>query len=486
MINLIKNELTKIFHKKAIYILAIITVLFTLLSGAIIKFALNIDSVILDDSVTKMLEDGLKNYDLEDPEQLEYYVDDLTTIDATKLMKKYDRDSWQYYRVSNYGYDYLHSLNEAKYISKDKEEIKEAEEAYNNFVKEIDEHDWQYFVNNDLAQAKEQKDNILESLKNEELSDNEKLELNKNLNDVNYRIEGYEYRLNLKIPNDGSSKSMLVDQYVANAIQYQGMNKDESQIKDYDDLLMKREVEEAYYVSKYKLENKMEETDMFSTSQMFLGETTAPVLFVIVAIIMIAGSIVADEFNKGTVKQLLLRPYKRWKILLSKYLTAIIVFLLFLVFYEVVTYVTYGAILGFDSYKIPIVLYSFTSHKAFEMSVFANMLVNLLSILPAYLIILTLTFFIGILTTNGGVSIAVGFLVFFFGNILNQMASVFNTRILAFIPTMCWNFNEYLYGGLPSYKYSNLGLSITISLLTFLIFLIGSFIVFKKKDIKNQ
>ena len=427
-----------------------------------------------------MLEDGLKNYDLEDPEQLEYYVDDLTTIDATKLMKKYDRDSWQYYRVSNYGYDYLHSLNEAKYISKDKEEIKEAEEAYNNFVKEIDEHDWQYFVNNDLAQAKEQKDNILESLKNNELSDNEKLELNKNLNDVNYRIEGYEYRLNLKIPNDGSSKSMLVDQYVANAIQYQGMNKDESQIKDYDDLLMKREVEEAYYVSKYKLENKMEETDVFSTSQMFLGETTSPVLFVIVAIIMIAGSIVADEFNKGTVKQLLLRPYKRWKILLSKYLTAIIVFLLFLVFYEVVTYVTYGAILGFDSYKISIVLYSFT------MSVFANMLVNLLSILPAYLIILTLTFFIGILTTNGGVSIAVGFLVFFFGNILNQMASVFNTRILAFIPTMCWNFNEYLYGGLPSYKYSNLGLSITISLLTFLIFLIGSFIVFKKKDIKNQ
>ena len=114
------------------------------------------------------------------------------------------------------------------------------------------------------------------------------------------------------------------------------------------------------------------------------------------------------------------------------------------------------------------------------------MLVNLLSILPAYLIILTITFFISIVTTNSAVSIAVGFLTFFFGNILNQMASVFNTRILAFIPTMCWNFNEYLFGGIPAYKYSNLPTSIIVSIITFLVFLIGSFIIFQKKDIKNQ
>ncbi len=486
MINLVKNELSKIVHKKGIYILAIITILFTLLSGAIVKFALNIDSVFLEDSVTNMLEENLKNYDLEDPEQLEYYVDDKTTVDEARLLKKYDKDSWQYYTISSVGYDYLHNINEAKYITKDDKALEEAQNVYDEFIKELNEHDWQYFVKKDLEEAKEQKASLEESLKNEELTDNERLDLTRSLNDVKYRIEGYEYRLKLNVPNDGSSKSSLIDSYVANAIQYQGMNKDESQISDYEDLLMKREVEESYYVAKYKLDNNIEETDIFSTSQMFLSETVAPVLFVIVAIIMIAGSIVADEFNKGTIKQLLLRPYKRWKILLSKYITTIIVFLLFLVFYEIVTYLTYGCILGFDSYKAPIVLYSFTTHEAFEMSLFTNMLINLLSILPAYLIILTLTFFMGVLTTNGTVSITVGFLVFFFGNILKQMASVFNARILAFIPTMCWNFNEYLYGGLPTFKYSNLGISIVVSIITFLIFLVGSFIVFKKKDIKNQ
>ncbi len=486
MINLIKNELSKIIHKKAIYILAIITILFTILSGVIIKVALNLDTVFLNDSISPIIEGNLKNYDLSDPEQLNYYVNDKTDLDLINDLKKYDSDSWQYYRVSNMGYDYIHAINEAKYISKNQDALKEAEQRYTDFISEIDNNDWQYFVKNDLKAAEEQKNTLEENLKDDKLSENEKLEINKRIDEINYRIEGDEYRLELNVPDDGSSESILIEDYVASATAYLSINKDESQITDHDELLSKRELEEAYYVAKYKLDNQIEETDIFSTSQMFLSETVAPVLFVIVAIIMISGSIVADEFNKGTIKQLLLRPYKRWKILLSKYITSIIVFFLFLAFYELATYLTYGIILGFESYSIPVVLYNFNTGQAFEMSPFMNMLVNLLSILPAYLIILTITFFISIVTTNSAVSIAVGFLTFFFGNILNQMASVFNTRILAFIPTMCWNFNEYLFGGIPAYKYSNLPTSIIVSIITFLVFLIGSFIIFQKKDIKNQ
>ena len=481
MIKLIKNELSKIIHKKAIYILAIVTILFTILSGYIIKLAANIDNLLTSDTYMEILEEGLKSYDLNNPEELNWYVDDKTELDIAKEMKKYDSDSWQAYRMSTMGYDYLHTINEAKYVSKDNKALEEAQKVYDEFVKEIDNNDWQ-----DLAEAEAQKNIVEEQLKNDKLSDKEKLELNNSLKNFEYTIDGYNYRLKLDIPVDNSDDSLLVDQYVSSAIQYEGLNKDEYQINDYDELTSKREVEKNYYEAKYKLDNDIKSGDMFSASELLLADSIAPVLFVIVAVVMIAGTIISDEFNKGTIKQLLLRPFKRWKILLSKYITSIIVFLLFLLFYEIMTYCIYGVILGFDSYKIPVVLYNFTTHEAFQMSLIGNILINLLSILPAYLIILTITFFIGIVSTNGAVSIAVGFLVFFFGNIINQMAVIVDSKLIAFIPSMCWNFNAYLFGGLPTFKYSNLGIAIFVSALVFIIFLVGSFIVFRKKDIKNQ
>lgn len=486
MIKLIKNELSKVIHKKAIYILAIITILFTALSGFIIKLAANIDDIFTSDTYVESLESTLDYYDLDNPEDLEGYVEVRTDIDIAKEMKKYDSDSWQAYRMSNVGYDYLHKINEAKYVSKDKKALEEAQKVYDEFIKEIDNNDWQYFVKKDLAEAETQKNKLEEQLKNDNLSDSEKQELNKSLKNIEYTIDGYNYRLNLNIPVSSKDESLLVDNYVSYATQYEGMNKDEEQISDYDELTTKRDVEKNYYEAKYKLDHNIKSGEMFSASELLLADSIAPVLFVIVAVVMIAGTIISDEFNKGTIKQLLLRPFKRWKILLSKYITSIIVFLLFLLFYEVMTYCIYGAILGFDSYKVPVVLYNFTTHEAFQMSLIGNILINLLSILPAYLIILTITFFIGIVSTNGAVSIAVGFLVFFFGNIINQMAVIVDSKLIAFIPSMCWNFNAYLFGGLPTYKHSSIGIAIFVSALVFVIFLVGSFIVFRKKDIKNQ
>ena len=58
-------------------------------------------------------------------------------------------------------------------------------------------------------------------------------------------------------------------------------------------------------------------------------------------------------------------------------------------------------------------------------------------------------------------------------------------KYLSWVPSLCWDFTDYLFGGISSYKYSNLYLSLFVSIVTFLIFFIGSFICFKKKDIKN-
>ena len=40
--------------------------------------------------------------------------------------------------------------------------------------------------------------------------------------------------------------------------------------------------------------------------------------------VIVAAGIVASEFTQGTIKMLLSRPVKRWKILTSKYVTVIL------------------------------------------------------------------------------------------------------------------------------------------------------------------
>ncbi|WP_145453457.1 ABC transporter permease subunit, partial [Staphylococcus epidermidis] len=48
-------------------------------------------------------------------------------------------------------------------------------------------------------------------------------------------------------------------------------------------------------------------------------------------VLIIAAGIVANEFSWGTIKVLLVKPYKRWKILLSKYIAVNLFLLLMLI-----------------------------------------------------------------------------------------------------------------------------------------------------------
>ena len=87
MINLIKNELIKVFSKKSIYILAIVTTIFMGLNVAIYKFS---ESGDLNETLVSVVEENLHNYDMKDPEELLWYVEDLSNVEMNKLASKYD------------------------------------------------------------------------------------------------------------------------------------------------------------------------------------------------------------------------------------------------------------------------------------------------------------------------------------------------------------------------------------------------------------
>ena len=486
MIKLVKNELSKIFHKKAIYIIAIITAAFTLLSTFVIGLAEDVDMLFENDQYYDLLEKQLKQYDLNDVDELEWYVEDKTSIDTYKIAKEYDKDSWQYYMLSTNASEYIKNMNKAKYIEKNDELYEEALNKLNEFVKEIKDNDWTYFVSKEKTDTEETLDNLKKQLNDKDITEQEKSSIEKEIASINIKLQGLNYRLDKKIPYSYSNASNLVEEFVNNGILYLGYNKDEDSYISRDELLEKRNVEKTYFIAKYKLDNNIEKDRHYSAGDLMFQDSSATIMFVVVVIVMIAGTIMGEELSKGTIKQLLLRPHKRSKILLSKYIATLIVFVLFLLYYELVSFISYGIGTSFQSYSMPVITYSFTAHQVIELNLIQGISINLVSVLPEYLIILTLAFFLSVVASSNGLAVTISFLVYFFASIINGLISMTNYKILSIFPTMCWNFNEYLFGGLPSYKYASLPVSIIVSIVTFLLLFITTFIVFKHKDIKNQ
>lgn len=486
MINLVKNELIKIFHKKGIYVIAIITALFVGLTTFVTKLADSIGDYVLDDSYYSMLEENLKNYDLNNAEELNWYVSEKDQIDLYKVTKDYDSLSWQYYLIETNGYDYIDKMNRAQYILKDDTAYEEAKKELDIYLQSIKEHDWQYFVQKDKEESENKIKEYKSLLEDETIDDSERQGIEKQIEVEQITLDGYNYRLDKNIPYGYDTASSLISEYVSAGTNYISLNKDEKTYISRGDLLDKREVEKTFYVAKYKLDNDLYNAPYFNASDVLYQNAATPILFIVVAIVMIAGTIVSEEFNKGTIKQLLLRPYTRVKVLLSKYIATLIVFGLFILFYEVISFLFYGLTMNFQSYTMPIVEYSFVTHEVIEINLFGGVLLNLLSVLPVYILILTLAFFLGTIFSSGGVAITISFLVYLFGDLINGLISLTDYKVLRLFPTMCWNFNHFLYGNLPIDEYVTFYPSLIVVIVTFVILFGGAFIIFTHKDIKNQ
>lgn len=477
MINLIRNELTKIFSKKAIYVYTVIVFLMLIFMSVLAK-KLNNSDVGLEDVYVDSLKDSLDNYDLSDKQQLNFYIGDRVLIDVSELRADYHYDSPEYYYIEEVIQPLIENKYGLEYRDKDVEAAKNVQLEIDKEIKKLDNFAWKAVINerkNEIdLEIKDAKDLLLLDKDNEEIkSAIEILEL---------ELWCLNYRLDNEIPLSYSPKSNLVDSYYDYSLEYKSIVKDESVLNDKDEIRKKRETEANYFVTKYKLENEIvDDQNMIE----FIVESMSYVDgLIIVAIIILSGSIISEEFNKGTIKQLLTKPHSRIKILTSKIIACLIAITLFVILYEAVFILAncyensnFTSILGNT------VVYDFNLGKVKEVSVLSHCLYGFVSVLPAYLIIFVLVLFIGALSTSSVASMAIGFGIFLFYDLLSLWLS---PKVLAYIPFYTWNLSPYMYGGMNSNKYATFGTSLVIDIVTILVFGVLAYILFNKKEIKNQ
>lgn len=220
--------------------------------------------------------------------------------------------------------------------------------------------------------------------------------------------------------------------------------------------------------------------DRESTVWTFMKDSTDFISFAGLFVIIIAAGIVAHEFSTGTVKILLVKPYRRWKILLSKYLAVNLFFFLMLAVVFVIAGITGLVLFGTGDAAANVHL-AYVNGAVEEQ----NLLLYLgktyvLNSLSVYLLV-AMAFMISAVFRNSGLAIGLSvFLLLMGGTITNLLAAKFDwAKYSLFANT---NLMQY-FDGMPMVEGMTIGFSITMMLIYFAIFHLLAFGVFTKRDI---
>lgn len=475
MSNLVKNEIIKILKKIGIYIMLITILAYIILANALSKYVDN-ETYITDEyneEYISTLRSTMQSLDTNLNSNLELYVHDKTTVDTYELLKKYDKNSWQYAIIKDKGTEYISQINQCKYILKNENELKVAQNQCDEFIKKLDKNNWKLFAKEDLARLKQAKaENQTEINKEDKLQD--------------IQIEGLEMRLKYNIEYGNNYKNEALSNYTQNSLMLADL--EENNNKTYEEKQQYQTAKAEQAKNKYVIEKDI---DIYSKSNLramllkLFSDYSEYDLFIVIMVVLIAGAIVSEEFNKGTIKLLLVRPYKRSKILLAKFITVLITIFATMIIVCALQFIVGGIFFGFDSLNIPAIEYDYGSGQIIEMSIFKNLIMRALGKLPIYILLGTLAFSLSTLFTNTAVAISITLLGYMGSDIINELGYAFKLKWLKFFVTPNWDFTQFYFGKLPQMEGITVSFSAAICLVYFIIMLTYSFLIFKNRNIKN-
>lgn len=485
MNNLIKNELIKIFKKKGIYITLFIILAFIILTNCVYKYFYSTDSYsYYSENYGEHIKRELSSLDPSKPSDTSMYIDLKTQLDIFELMKKYDKNAWQRDIISSNVANYLKEKNTYLYSTdKDESKSKEIDNKINEVLLKLDNDDWKYFAQEELKGAKESIKE-LEKQKEETIDKQQIATIEDSIKIAKIDLEIAEYRINQNIKYGNDYMNIALSRYQNESKNVEQMEKDKADFKfeekkEYNNSVAQKEI------NKYILDNKVDANktdDLRGILSSFFDEYG---LFIIVMVIMIAGTIVSEEFNKGTIKLLLVKPYSRNKILLSKFITVVIMIAFSLIAVIGMELIVGGIMFGFESLSIPILEYNFNTNSLETINVFAYLFTSILTKLPIIILLAILSFAFSTIFTNSAVAIALPLLGYMGSEVINLLATKFNVQFLKFFVTLNWDFGQYLFGQLPLMEGLTPQFSSIICIVYILVMIIPTFIIFKKKNIKN-
>lgn len=462
MIRLMYNEIVKLVKKKSFYIVTFIFILFCILTNIVYHTSLdNYDTVEVD---TQELEEENLPLNLNNSEDLLIYVENLTAIKVVQLKNEYSSNI-QEYLIDHFLYSYVYQMYENEYVLKNQELYMASLATLEERIEYVSESNWKFFLEERISYLETRLD---------ETEGIEKERYERLLELANYRREN-------NVPYDDSN-------YIHNSLDFL-----EENIVEYinllnDDNLTKEEksrlefLEEKMSIHEYVIETEQDILNEHTLRAVLINFSGEFGLFILIYVIMVAGSIVSEEYQRGTIKNLLTKPFRRRTILTSKLLVVILFIPFIMLFMSVVEIIVGGMMLGFNSLLVPVVLYVNGGVETY--SVLGYLFSLLLANLPIYLIVGILAFMLSTITASTSAAITISFLFYLLFNVISNLAVLYDFGVFKIFISLYWDFSY-----LVDFSVSPFGISFSTSILVILLYsflmLCITYVTFGKKDVKN-
>lgn len=210
--------------------------------------------------------------------------------------------------------------------------------------------------------------------------------------------------------------------------------------------------------------------------------TESYILFVLITIftVVIAADSVAGEFTWGTIKLLLIRPWSRSAILLSKYVSTLLFALGFAIVAFIVTLLVNMAVFGYsdNSQELSSGIVSGLSDWEFVLKFYLFQFITLI-------IIVTFGFTMSSAFRSGGLAIGLSISFLFAGNLITGLFAIADKAWVKYVLFMHLDLTSYINGGtgpIPNHP-TTLGFSLAVLAVYFVLFNLISWTVFRKRDI---
>lgn len=206
--------------------------------------------------------------------------------------------------------------------------------------------------------------------------------------------------------------------------------------------------------------------------------------FITLFSVIVGSQNVAAEFGDGTIKQLLIRPHRRWKILLSKFIAVNLYSILLTIVFVIFSYLI--GLLFFDNSgfsnqaNIPDVMPGSTTVTISEGALFFK---TLLYFLPGLLMINTISFMLSTLFKSQALAVGVGIFVLFVNSTLSGVLTLLMNEFNWFKYLPFPHLDLTPYAMFSTMNDLTVGYALTVLTIYFLGFIALTFTYFQKRDI---
>lgn len=482
MSKLIKNELIKIFSKKSMIVIGVIILVIIIGFNVLNKISQNMSNSYsaYSESYIQYLDEELAELDPNKPSDINKYVETKSQKDLATLAKDYKETSWQAEVIGTVISPIIEEMNNYEYIDKNNEALTCSKAKYDGMLTALKNNDWKYFATKELDSLNTQ----IEELNTLIAQDSENDDLKTQLKSLELQKEVVNLRLDKNI-NYGSDnyKSIAVQNYrmyMGNYIQSsQGKNLTDEEKSEINGYLEKANL------YKYDLYNDTEYQNTATANYTFQNSIGTYIAIIVMIVVIVAGVSISEEFNKGTVKLLLVRPYSRTKILISKLIAVFITMLITTATILLLQFIIGGIVYGFGTYMMNVVQFDFTTNSIVTLNIFAYLGLIFICKLPIFILIGTLAFALSTLFLNSPLAVALPILGYMGSDVINMIAISYKWNWVKYFVTPNWDLSQYLFAGTPMFSGISIEFSITICAIYFVIMLVASIVSFKKRNIKN-